>query len=209
MSDMRDGLFSPRPRIISVSRRTDIPAFHSGWFMERLREGSVTVRHPYSRKESVVSLNPEDVYGFVFWSRNYAPLLPHLDEIEKVSRRLFFHFTITGLPKGIERNTPARDNAVRDFRRLSRRYSPAHLVWRFDPLCVTDRISFDDVRRNFMRIARELEGSCTMCYTSLSSTTARPLRTYTIKAIIGSLSCPMRRNARLLANLGGQLLSMV
>lgn len=37
--------------IVSVSRRTDIPAFYSEWFMNRVRIGHLTVFHPYTKKE--------------------------------------------------------------------------------------------------------------------------------------------------------------
>ncbi|MBN2461107.1 MAG: DUF1848 family protein, partial [Candidatus Cloacimonetes bacterium] len=37
--------------IISVSRRTDIPAFYSQWFLNRIRAGSVKVRNPYNYKQ--------------------------------------------------------------------------------------------------------------------------------------------------------------
>ncbi|MBC8233491.1 DUF1848 family protein, partial [bacterium] len=83
--------------IVSVSRRTDIPAFYSKWFMNRLRIRHLTVFHPYTRKEIAVSLAPEDVAAFVFWSKNYAPLLPHFDELIRRSYHFYCHFTITGL----------------------------------------------------------------------------------------------------------------
>lgn len=34
--------------IISASRRTDIPRFHSDWFLNRVRTGYVDVRNPLS-----------------------------------------------------------------------------------------------------------------------------------------------------------------
>jgi len=37
--------------IISVSRRTDIPAFYSEWFMNRIKEGFVYVQNPFNKKQ--------------------------------------------------------------------------------------------------------------------------------------------------------------
>jgi len=65
------------PQIISASRRTDIPAFYSDWFLNRLAEGFCDVLHPYTKKWFRVSLKQEDVNAIVFWSKNYAPLLPN------------------------------------------------------------------------------------------------------------------------------------
>ena len=53
--------------IVSVSRRTDIPAFYSGWFMRRIREQYCTVVNPFNKNQvSFVSLRPEDVDALVF-----------------------------------------------------------------------------------------------------------------------------------------------
>lgn len=40
--------------IISVSRRTDIPAFYSEWFMKRLQDGYLMVRNPMNYHQSIV-----------------------------------------------------------------------------------------------------------------------------------------------------------
>ena len=37
--------------IISVSRRTDIPAFYSDWFFNRLKDGYVYVKNPMNSKQ--------------------------------------------------------------------------------------------------------------------------------------------------------------
>ena len=39
--------------ILSVSRRTDIPAFYSDWFYNRIREGQVCVRNPMNRHQVI------------------------------------------------------------------------------------------------------------------------------------------------------------
>ena len=46
--------------ILSVSRRTDIPAFYSDWFFNRLKEGFALVRNPMNiHQVSKVTLSPE------------------------------------------------------------------------------------------------------------------------------------------------------
>ena len=74
--------------IISASRRTDIPAFFAGWFMEKIRSGAVQVSNPFNpRQIRTVSLRPEDVDGIVFWSKNPAPFLENLDAIARAQGR--------------------------------------------------------------------------------------------------------------------------
>ncbi|UCG53768.1 MAG: DUF1848 family protein, partial [Candidatus Latescibacterota bacterium] len=53
--------------IISASRRTDIPAFYSRWFMNRVRQGFCLVPNPFNTKQiSRVTLAPGDVDALVF-----------------------------------------------------------------------------------------------------------------------------------------------
>jgi len=74
--------------IISASRRTDIPAFYSKWFMNRVREGWCHVPNPFNKKQiTLVSLRPEEVEAVVFWTRNPRPLMPYLDELDTLGFR--------------------------------------------------------------------------------------------------------------------------
>jgi hypothetical protein len=152
--------------IISASRRTDVPAFYPEWFLHRLNEGFVYVRQPYGGRIFRVSLKPDAVHCIVLWSKNVAPLLPGIEAVEKMVPNLFFHFTITGIPKDIERDTPPISEAIQDYIYLSQRRSPEHLIWRFDPVCVTDKIPFEYYEELFSMIAGKLRGHCTTCYIS-------------------------------------------
>ena len=71
--------------IIQTGMRTDIPAFYSRWFLNRLREGFVLVRNPYD-PQSVTRyrLDPSVVDLIGFCSKNPAPMLPHLDELDRL-----------------------------------------------------------------------------------------------------------------------------
>lgn len=50
--------------------------------MNRIREGYVRWMNPFSKAIYQVSLEPDDVSAIVFWSKNYLPLVPHLDELD-------------------------------------------------------------------------------------------------------------------------------
>lgn len=92
--------------IISASRRTDIPAFYSKWFMNRIRAGYCQVPNPFNSKQvSRISLNPTDVEAIVFWSKNPAPLLPHLDELDQRGYHYYFQFTLNDYPSAIEQKS--------------------------------------------------------------------------------------------------------
>lgn len=165
-------------QIISASRRTDIPAFFIDWFIKRLEEGSVLVKNPYSGKVSEVSLRPEAVHSIVLWSKDFSPLLKRIEEVERHAPNLFFHFTITGVPKNLELHTPDATDAALDFKFISKRYSPDHIVWRFDPVVVTDRLPFEAYEESFARLAGMLKGYTTECYFSFMEPYKKVLRNF-------------------------------
>jgi len=98
-------------RIVSVSRRTDIPAFYGEWFVCRLRQGWAVNYNPYNHKASEVPLTPKSVAALVFWSKNFKPFLPYLDEIDALGYHSFFIDLIaqyTGLDGCLYRIKPTR-----------------------------------------------------------------------------------------------------
>lgn len=157
----------PMQQIISASRRTDIPAFYGDWFLNRLSEGFCDVLHPYTKKWFRVSLLWEDVGAIVFWSKNYTPFLSKLGQVEKTTKNLFFHFTITG-NRDLELRAPDFHDAIADYLYLAKRYSPHHLIWRFDPLCITDKLSFEMHEERFASCAELLKGQAAACIISFA-----------------------------------------
>ena len=145
--------------IISASRRTDIPAFYAPWFMNRIREGYVMVPNPFNSKQiKQVGLTPQDVDALVFWTRNPEPLFHGLDELERRGYPYYFLFTITGLGGILEKNVLPTDKAVNVFKRLSKRLDPKRVVWRFDPIIITDVSPPNTIIQTFERLSGLLEG---------------------------------------------------
>lgn len=145
--------------IISASYRTDIPAFYAEWFFARLQAGYCRVQNPYSGRAQTVDLRREAVTGFVFWTRNFGPVLKRLDELRGFERPFSVQFTITNYPRSLEAAVIAPGNAVEQVRRLSAVVHPKCPVWRYDPIVFTDATTPDFHRRNFERLASDLEGS--------------------------------------------------
>ena len=115
----------PSSTSISASRRTDVPAFYAPWFMNRVREGYCTVPNPFNSKQvSTVSLTPEDVDVFVFWTRNVGPLMPYLDELDEMGYRYYYQYTVLGYARALETKTPPLRTAVKTFQTLAERIGP-------------------------------------------------------------------------------------
>jgi hypothetical protein len=144
--------------IVSASYRTDIPAFYADWFMRRLRAGYCRVANPYGGGDYEVRLTPEAVDGFVFWTRNMRPLLPHLDEIRAVAP-FVVQFTATGYPRVLESSVIPVEDAVAQLRELSRRFGPRAAVWRYDPIVFAAGLDAAAHLAGFARLARELAGA--------------------------------------------------
>lgn len=152
-------------RIISVSRRTDIPAFYGDWFMQRLKEGFAGMVNPFGGKKYIVSLRPQDVICFVFWSKNFSPFIENLKIIDGLSYKFYFNYTVTALPSIFESNVE-KQSAIETLKQLSRMYSQGHINWRFDPIILSDRYNRDFYIRAFEEIASELAGYVERCYFS-------------------------------------------
>lgn len=156
-------------KIISVSRRTDIPAFYGEWFLNRINDGFVPYMNPFNNKISKISLKPEDVSCFVFWSKNYKPFLPILDELDKLGYNFYFNYTITGLPNVFECNLCDTETSIETLKYLSKKYSPKHINWRYDPIVMSSLTHYEYHVNKFDYLSAQLEGYVERCYFSYVS----------------------------------------
>ncbi len=151
-------------RIISASRRTDIPAFYSRWLLNRLRAGFCHWINPFGGQVYRLSLRPEDCLAIVFWTRNPAPLLPHLHDLHERGYHFYFHVTINGYPLPIETHGPPQAAAVAAFQRLSDSISPDLSLWRYDPIVLSDLTPPAYHMEQFDALSRQLQGYTKRCY---------------------------------------------
>lgn len=139
------------PLVLSASRATDLPAFYTDWFLDRLAAGFCEWRNPFSGKVQFVSF--ERARAVVFWSKNPAPLLKRLDEVDSFGLRYYFHFTLNDYEReGFEPNVPPLAERIATFRELSRRVGAENLIWRFDPLLRTETLTPDVLLAKLRRI---------------------------------------------------------
>ncbi len=154
--------------IISASRRSDIPAFYSEWLLNRVREGYCSVPNPFNRKQvATVSLSPDDVDVFVFWTRNPRPMMSRLEELDRLGFHYYFQFTLVGYPRLLDQNTPSLDTSAANFVTLSKRIGAARLIWRYDPIVLTPFTDIQYHLENFEKIASTIEGFTQRCVVSL------------------------------------------
>ena len=144
--------------IISASRRTDIPAFYAEWFIRRIRAGYCLVPNPFnSQQVQRVSLLPEDVDAIVFWTRNPRPIFSHLAELDERGYRYCFQYTLMDNPAPIDPASPHPPASVATFRDLAHRISPQRVIWRYDPILISEFDSASLAYGNFFPLG-ELAG---------------------------------------------------
>jgi hypothetical protein len=145
--------------IVSISRRTDVPAFYTPWLMNRVRAGWCEVVNPFNPNQvRTVSLRPDDVDVLVFWTRFSAPLQPHLQDLEARGFRIVFLYTLTGYSISIEPGLPTLDRLLPDFITLSDRIGPDRIAWRYDPVLLTSLMTPEWHRDHFAGLAKRLAG---------------------------------------------------
>lgn len=143
--------------ILSASRRTDIPAFYSEWFMNRLRMGYLLTRNPFNPAQiRRIDLSPQKIDCIVFWTKDPAPLLSALDEIDKMGYRYYFQFTLTPYDRVIERNLRPKEELIETFVELSKRLGRNRLFWRYDPIILNDSLTTDFHVRHFTELCERL-----------------------------------------------------
>lgn len=145
--------------IVSASYRTDIPAFYGEWFLNRLDAGFCRVVNPYGGQNYRVSLAPERVDGFVFWTKNLGPFLEPLAEIHRRGFPFVVQYSITGYPRSLETSVIDAERAVGHLKLIADRYGPRAAVWRYDPIIFTSDTPADFHRQNFEDLARALAGA--------------------------------------------------
>jgi len=152
--------------IISASRRTDIPACYADWFYQRIREGFVLTRNPMRfHQVSKVILTPNTVDGIVFWTKNPAPMMERLNEIQLYT--YYFQFTLTSYGKDMEPNVPIKSgNVIPTFQRLSEMIGSDSVIWRYDPILISEKYTMDYHMEYFYEIARHLKGYTGKCIIS-------------------------------------------
>ena len=143
--------------ILNTGSRTDIPAFYSEWFANRLKAGFVMVRNPYyPQLVTRYRFDPNTVDVMAFTTKNPEPMLKYLDLLAEF--RQLWHVTLTPYGKDIEPNVPDKHAVIRSVQKLSEAVGSDAVIWRYDPIFLSEKYSMDYHFRAFAAIAEELDG---------------------------------------------------
>lgn len=136
------------------------------------------VRNPMNvHQVSKVVLKPEVIDCIVFWSKNPKPMLARLDELKDYM--YYFQFTINPYDKGLEMGVPRKEGIISTFKELSEKIGPKRVIWRYDPILLTENMGVVYHVRYFEEIAKRLKGytdRCVISFVDLYQKTQRNLK---------------------------------
>lgn len=136
------------PYVISVSRREDIPAFRSEWFMEKLEKGHIDMISPWSNYQ----ISFKKVKLAVFWTKNPQPMIKYLD---KLPFKYYFQYTLNGYPEYELKVSPIKER-IETFKELSDKIGKERVIWRFDPIIISNKVPEDILLKRIERIGNEI-----------------------------------------------------
>ena len=157
-NDYGESVEATAPVIISASRSTDIPAFYAKWLFNRLAKGYCTWYNPFNINQKMY-ISFERCRVIVFWTKNPAPIIPYLPELDKRGIHYYFQVTLNDYVKeGFEPNVPSVEERVETFKQLSNLIGKEKVIWRFDPLIITPNIGPRDLLTRIWHVGNKLKG---------------------------------------------------
>ena len=151
--------------ILNTGSRTDIPAYYSDWFYNRIKAGYVLVRNPYYPSQiTKYLLSPDVIDVMVFCTKNPFPMLGRLSLLSTFDT--FWFVTITPYGAEIEPHVPPREQVIASFRQLSAEVGSRRMSWRYDPVLITEQYSIQYHIEQFQKMAEALSGYTEQCVIS-------------------------------------------
>lgn len=142
--------------IISASRRTDIPAFYSDWFINRIKAGYVLARNPMNHAQiSKIPLSTSLVDCIVFWTKDPYNMLDKLHILDDMGYPYYFQFTLTPYDRSLEKNLRDKSDIENTLITLSKSISKDRVLWRYDPIVLNDHIDIRYHKQQFSRLCQK------------------------------------------------------
>jgi DNA repair photolyase len=157
ITDSGEQVEAQAPIIVSASRSTDIPAFYAKWFINRLKAGYCIWYNPFNQQPMYVAF--KSTKAVVFWSKNPQPLIPYLGELDRRGINYYFQYTLNDYEKErFEPNIPSLDERIATFKELSDLIGKERVIWRFDPIILTNEITPRILLTHIWHIGNALKG---------------------------------------------------
>lgn len=158
VNDLNECVQASAPVVVSASRSTDIPAFYCDWFFHRLRRGYSVWTNPFNGGMKMY-ISYAKTRFIVFWSKNPRPLLMHLDELKEMGIKCYVQYSLNDYEEErLETGIPPLSYRIETFKLLVDRLGFGGVVWRFDPLMLTEDIDIEKLLTKIANIGDQLKG---------------------------------------------------
>ena len=142
--------------IVSASRRTDIPALYSEWFINRINEGYALVKNPFNRSQ-IRKVLFDEAECFVFFTKDPENMIDKLKIIDNKGYKYYFQFTLNPYDNIIEKGLREKSQIEDTFLNLSNVIGKEKVLWRYDPIIINDFISIEYHKHHFIRLLEKLK----------------------------------------------------
>jgi DNA repair photolyase len=157
LNDYGEKVSAQAPIIVSASRSTDIPAFYADWFIERWKKGYIKWKNPFNGLPLYVTFKNTRVV--VFWTKDPRPIINHLPFLNKHVKNFYFQYTLNDYhQEGYEGSVPSVKSRIKSFIELSKKIGKERVIWRFDPMILTNKIDVDTLLDRVKNIGDKLQG---------------------------------------------------
>jgi DNA repair photolyase len=111
--------------------------------------------NPFNQQKQYISFSKARV--FVFWSKNPKKIIKYLPDLDAANRNYYFHFTLNDYEdENLEPNIPPLDQRIATFKELSQKIGKGKVIWRFDPLILSDTLSINKLLYKIEKIGDEI-----------------------------------------------------
>lgn len=144
------------PVIISASRATDIPAFYANWFIKKVCDDGHSIWiNNYNQNKVYVSY--QNARLIVFWTKNPRPIIEHLPRLNALGINYYFQFSLNDYQQeNLEPNVPSLDERIETFKELSNTIGKQRVIWRFDPLILSDKLTVPKLLEKISNIGNQI-----------------------------------------------------
>lgn len=146
--------------IVSVSRRTDIPATKANWFYQQLGK-TIKFYNPRIRQVEDIVMKPDKIDAFVFWTKNPEPMMWNINLLSDFV--YYFQYTITPYMEDLEPATPDYQKSIATFCKLSDEIGKERVIWRYDPIILSPKYNIDYHKQAFKDMCEQLDGKTDTC----------------------------------------------
>ena len=146
-----------------------------------------------------ITLSPDVVDFIVFWTKNPERMMNRLHLLSAYN--FYFQFTLNAYGQKLEPNVPSRDKVIMQFQALSKLIGKERVIWRYDPILLTETMNIDYHFRHFQDIASDLAGFTNRCVISFLDLYKKCVRNLLGIELISLTEHNVQEIARMLADI--------